>query len=86
MHKADKLVLEVGLCAALCRRGYDLDVSLFERLARSGFPVARLSQQRRMRTAIADLIRRPIYPSLSDHPLVQVSTAHVAWEDGRAGR
>ncbi|KAK9808579.1 hypothetical protein WJX72_000022 [[Myrmecia] bisecta] len=52
-------------------RGYNLDVSLFERLAQqSGFPVATLQQQRRMRPAISRLIRSTIYPDLQDHPQV----------------
>ncbi|KAF6248733.1 AAA domain-containing protein [Scenedesmus sp. NREL 46B-D3] len=52
-------------------RGYDLDVSAFERLASSGsIPVVTLQEQRRMRPDISRLIRAPIYPSLRDHPSV----------------
>eukprot|EP00878_Enallax_costatus_P024998 GHUV01026715.1.p1 GENE.GHUV01026715.1~~GHUV01026715.1.p1 ORF type:complete len:430 (+),score=88.69 GHUV01026715.1:146-1435(+) len=52
-------------------KGYDLDVSLFERLARTpGFPVVTLEQQRRMRPDISRLIRAPVYPSLRDHTSV----------------
>lgn len=40
------------------RRGYDLDVSMFERLAsHPAYPIVQLSHQRRMRPDIADLIR-----------------------------
>ncbi|CAI5462650.1 unnamed protein product [Closterium sp. Yama58-4] len=52
-------------------KGFDLDVSLFERLALSRrIPVYTLATQRRMRPEIADLIRCTIYPALQDHPLV----------------
>lgn len=60
---------------------YNLDISLFERLCSSGvrsttekaleFPFAQLNIQRRMRPDIADLIRRPLYPKLEDHAIVQ---------------
>jgi AAA domain len=59
---------------------YNLDISLFERLCTSGirsttednlkFPFTRLTVQRRMQPDIADLIRRPLYPELEDHPMV----------------
>ncbi|CAI5528300.1 unnamed protein product [Closterium sp. Naga37s-1] len=53
-------------------KGFDLDVSLFERLALSKqIPVYTLATQRRMRSEIADLIRSTIYPQLTDHPSVQ---------------
>ncbi|CAI5506821.1 unnamed protein product, partial [Closterium sp. Naga37s-1] len=53
-------------------KGFDLDVSLFERLALSRrLPVYTLATQRRMRPEIADLIRCTIYPDLQDHPLVR---------------
>ncbi|GJP61447.1 hypothetical protein CLOP_g18608 [Closterium sp. NIES-67] len=53
-------------------KGFDLDVSLFERLALSKqIPVHTLATQRRMRPEIADLIRSTIYPQLTDHPSVQ---------------
>ena len=60
---------------------YNLDVSLFERLCTSGvrstsethlqFPFTRLTVQRRMDPNIADLVRRPLYQNLEDHPTVQ---------------
>ncbi|KAL0023606.1 hypothetical protein WJX77_006297 [Trebouxia sp. C0004] len=51
-------------------QGYNLDLSLFERLVRQGFPVATLEQQRRMRPSVSRLIRNTIYPSLQDHASV----------------
>ncbi|CAI5949305.1 unnamed protein product [Closterium sp. NIES-64] len=54
------------------QKGFDLDVSLFERLALSKqIPIYTLATQRRMRPEIANLIRSTIYPQLTDHPSVQ---------------
>lgn len=60
---------------------HNLDMSLFERISSTGipsttmanfeFPLAQLTTQRRMRPEIADLVRRPLYPALKDHPSVQ---------------
>lgn len=53
---------------------YNLDESLFERLANSHlkdgsqFPVAQLVHQRRMHPTIASLGRETLYPLLRDHP------------------
>ncbi|KAJ0417154.1 hypothetical protein BJY00DRAFT_325758 [Aspergillus carlsbadensis] len=63
---------------------YNLDESLFERLAKVKltlpnerhsadeiafeFPVAQLDYQRRMHPSISSLIRRDLYPQLKDHP------------------
>ncbi|XP_052129093.1 uncharacterized protein LOC113214384 [Frankliniella occidentalis] len=47
-------------------RTYNLDLSLFERLVNNGADVPMLSEQRRMRPCIADLVRI-IYPNLTDH-------------------
>ena len=53
---------------------YNLDESLFERLASttlgdgSHFPVAQLDHQRRMHPIIATLVRETLYPLLRDHP------------------
>ncbi len=47
------------------RQRYNLDISLFERLVRTGgFPVTTLQVQRRMRPSISRLIRQTIYPKL----------------------
>ncbi|KZV95021.1 P-loop containing nucleoside triphosphate hydrolase protein [Exidia glandulosa HHB12029] len=51
---------------------YRFDMSTMERLSQNGLPMSRLNVQRRMRPAIADLIRVPfLYPDLQDHPRVQ---------------
>ena len=47
-------------------RGYDLDVSLFERLVRSKIPKETLHCQRRMYPNIAQLLRDTLYPQLED--------------------
>lgn len=46
---------------------YRLDESLFERLMLEGFPVSRLTVQRRMHPDIADLSRAGDYAYLTDH-------------------
>ena len=51
--------------------GFDLDVSLFERLILSNYQAqTMLGVQHRMRPCIADLIRRLTYPTLKDHESV----------------
>lgn len=46
--------------------GYDLNVSLFERLVVSGVPHTTLTQQHRMRPEISSLVRSLTYPELED--------------------
>lgn len=46
--------------------GYDLNVSLFERLVLSGVPHTTLSKQHRMRPEISSLVRALTYPDLED--------------------
>ena len=46
--------------------GYDLNVSLFERLVLSGVPHTTLSKQHRMRPEISSLVRTLTYPELED--------------------
>ncbi|CAM9213606.1 unnamed protein product [Ectocarpus sp. 6 AP-2014] len=54
------------------RKGFDLDVSMFERLVEERrVPVHDLATQRRMRPEIADLIRPAVYPNLKDARQVQ---------------
>ncbi|KAK7054630.1 hypothetical protein VNI00_003093 [Paramarasmius palmivorus] len=48
--------------------GYDLNMSLFERLVLKGYPHETLSQQHRMRPEISALIRQLTYPHLIDAP------------------
>ena len=52
--------------------GYNLNVSLFERLVMKGFPHETLQAQHRMRPEISALIRELTYPDLVDAP----STKH----------
>lgn len=46
--------------------GYDLNVSLFERLIHAGFPHTTLSTQHRMCPEISSLVRNLTYPALED--------------------
>ncbi|KAJ5771640.1 P-loop containing nucleoside triphosphate hydrolase protein [Penicillium odoratum] len=46
--------------------GYDLNVSLFERLIRAGYPHTTLQKQHRMCPAISSLVRSLTYPLLED--------------------
>ncbi|KGO64122.1 ATPase, AAA-type, core [Penicillium italicum] len=46
--------------------GYDLNVSLFERLVHAGFPHTKLSKQHRMCPEISSLVRNLTYPDLED--------------------
>ena len=46
--------------------GYNLDVSLFERLIRKGYPHEILSQQHRMRPEISSLVKHLTYTDLTD--------------------
>ncbi|KAI9712047.1 MAG: hypothetical protein M1820_001756 [Bogoriella megaspora] len=48
--------------------GYDLNVSLFERLVHSAYPHTTLQKQHRMCTEISSLVRRLTYPDLEDAP------------------
>ncbi|KAF7983780.1 hypothetical protein HWV62_18992 [Athelia sp. TMB] len=50
---------------------YKFDMSLMERLAKSGFPMSCIDVQRRMRPQISSLIRNTLYPRLEDHELVK---------------
>ncbi|KAG2138476.1 P-loop containing nucleoside triphosphate hydrolase protein [Suillus clintonianus] len=47
-------------------QGYDLNMSLFERLVLKGFPHTTLTEQHRMRPEISALIRELTYPELTD--------------------
>lgn len=50
---------------------YRLDESLFERLVNAKLPYSLLHTQRRMRSTISHLIRKPLYPQLEDHDVVK---------------
>ncbi|XP_067659791.1 NFX1-type zinc finger-containing protein 1-like [Haliotis asinina] len=49
---------------------YNLEISLFERMVKSGLHCDTLEWQHRMRPEIAEIIR-PIYPQLKDHDVVK---------------
>ncbi|XP_041454409.1 NFX1-type zinc finger-containing protein 1-like [Lytechinus variegatus] len=49
---------------------YHLDVSMFERMVKNGFPYKKLRQQHRMRPEISSLMRDHFYPELEDHESV----------------
>lgn len=48
--------------------GFDLNMSLFERLVLKGFPHEKLTMQHRMRPEISSLVRELMYPDLVDAP------------------
>ncbi|KAL9620613.1 MAG: hypothetical protein Q9160_004867 [Pyrenula sp. 1 TL-2023] len=48
--------------------GYDLNVSMFERLVRYGYPHTTLREQHRMSPEISALVRHMTYPDLLDSP------------------
>ncbi|KAJ4487682.1 P-loop containing nucleoside triphosphate hydrolase protein [Lentinula aciculospora] len=51
--------------------GYDLNMSLFERLVRKRYPHTTLLEQHRMRPEISTLVRELTYPDLVDAPRTQ---------------
>ncbi|GMH37812.1 hypothetical protein BSKO_05685 [Bryopsis sp. KO-2023] len=60
------------------RAGYNLDVSLFERLITQGnLPYITLETQRRMRPQFSRLIKETIYPNLTNHDVVTKYPAKV---------
>ncbi|PWY75451.1 P-loop containing nucleoside triphosphate hydrolase protein [Aspergillus heteromorphus CBS 117.55] len=74
-------ISNIRLSKACDETNFNLDESLFERLATYrfgdlnaeeqgfGFPVAQLSHQRRMHSVVSDLVRDTFYPNLKDHPV-----------------
>ncbi|CAH1404175.1 unnamed protein product [Nezara viridula] len=57
----------------ICNRNlenYDLDVSLFERMMRSGMKCCMLTNQHRMRPEIASLLSPAVYPPMKYNPTV----------------
>lgn len=69
-HKQLRPKVETYGLSAASRTGYNLDVSLFERLVSGGLPSSRLAVQHRMRPSISQLIRAQTYPGLIDHESV----------------
>ncbi|GAB6018951.1 NFX1-type zinc finger-containing protein 1 [Chamberlinius hualienensis] len=53
-------------------KDFNLDVSLFERFVKNGFPYERLQLQHRMRPEISSLLVPNIYSDLIDHPIVKL--------------
>jgi hypothetical protein len=73
-HKQLRPKTQVYTLSVDSGRGYNLDVSLFERWAGTvpcPVPLVTLSEQWRMHPDIAELVRRTIYPQLRDAPAVQ---------------
>ncbi|KAJ8602141.1 hypothetical protein CTAYLR_001664, partial [Chrysophaeum taylorii] len=68
-HKQLRPKLEHYPLTVSAKRGFDFNVSLFERLVRSkDFPHGELSVQHRMRPEISQFIRSTTYPTLQDGP------------------
>jgi superfamily I DNA and/or RNA helicase len=61
--------------------GYDLNVSLFERLVLSGVPHTTLNKQHRMRPEISSLVRSLTYPELEDAEKTQGRPALRGFQD-----
>lgn len=71
-HKQLRPKVEHYPLSKASNKGYDLDVSLFERLALSGrVKLAVLNEQHRMRPTISQLVRTMTYPALQDHASVR---------------
>jgi superfamily I DNA and/or RNA helicase len=69
-HKQLRPKVESYPLSEVSARGYDLDVSLFERLVLGGHDSVTLQVQHRMRPSISSIIRDRTYPSLLDHESV----------------
>lgn len=70
-HRQLRPKTQVHALSVESRCGYNLNLSLFERLVLSEtVPLHTLSTQRRMRPEIAQLIRQTIYPKLCDSEVV----------------
>ncbi|RMZ71440.1 ATPase AAA-type core [Pyrenophora seminiperda CCB06] len=61
--------------------GYNLNMSLFERLVVSGFPPSVLTTQHRMRPEISALVRHLTYPELEDDPKTQNRPCLCGFQD-----
>lgn len=73
-HKQLRPKIESYSLAVQSGRGYNLNVSLFERLVLSGTPHSTLAVQHRMHPDISRLIKHT-YPDLQDHPSVSTRPA-----------
>ena len=70
-HKQLRPKVESYMLSAVSGQGYDLDVSLFERLILGGQDSVTLQVQHRMRPSISSIIRAQTYPTLVDHESVK---------------
>jgi hypothetical protein len=61
--------------------GYDLNMSLFERLIHAGFPHTTLTRQHRMRPEISSLVRQLTYPELEDAPKTEYRPSLLGCQD-----
>jgi hypothetical protein len=65
-HKQLRPKVNNYLLTAEKGEGYDLNISMFERLVRAGVPHTTLNKQHRMRPQISALVRSLTYPELED--------------------
>lgn len=70
-HKQLRPKLESYSLSEVAGHGFDLDVSLFERLIIGGLESVALEVQHRMRPSISSIIRHQTYPRLVDHESVE---------------
>eukprot|EP00536_Pseudo-nitzschia_multiseries_P007577 jgi/Psemu1/195979/e_gw1.180.79.1 len=69
-HKQLRPKVETYKLTKVSGGGYNLDVSLFERLILGGLRSASLAVQHRMRPSISEFVRSQTYPGLIDHESV----------------
>jgi hypothetical protein len=69
-HQQLRPKVETYHLTAAAKTGYDLNVSLFERLIKGGMAHAVLETQHRMRPEISSIARHMTYPELRDHESV----------------
>ena len=69
-HRQLRPKVETHSLTAVSGSGYNLDISLFERLVLGELPSATLAVQHRMRPSISRIIREQTYPNLIDHESV----------------
>ncbi|CAK4146097.1 unnamed protein product [Aphanomyces euteiches] len=71
-HKQLRPLVSEFKLSVVANNGYNLDMSMFERLVvNSGAPIVTLQTQRRMAPPICDLIRLTLYSALRDDPVVE---------------
>ncbi|KAH9084293.1 hypothetical protein LEN26_001090 [Aphanomyces euteiches] len=71
-HKQLRPLVSEFKLSVVANNGYNLDMSMFERLVvNSGAPIVTLQTQRRMAPPICDLIRLTLYLALRNDPVVE---------------